>query len=139
MKYLTSLIVFAALLSGCATTAPDPWEGLDVDLSPAATPLDCGKFPIPSEAYKTHVVYDKAGLNDLDAYRVCSEANEAIASEHAAQIGQLKIARKGLTEAGQAQSHIADMKQEMLDDERKHNFFEKIGLYVLIIGLGFAL
>ena len=140
MKYLTFLIVFVSLLSGCASTPPNnPWIGLNAGLSPATTPLDCGKFPIPSEVVDTGVIYNKAALNDLDAYRVCSEANEAIASEHALQIHQLKFARKGLTEAGQAQRRIADMKQEMLDDERKHNFFEKIGLYVVILGMGVAL
>ena len=138
MRLAISLIL-GALLSGCATVPNNPWQGLDVDTSPATTPLDCGTFPFPSETYPTHVVYDKSGLNDLDAYRTCSEANEGIAIEHALQIHQLKLARKGLTEAGQAQRRIADMKQEMLDDERKHNFFEKIGLYVVIIGMGIAL
>jgi len=84
-------------------------------------------------------VYDKAGLNDLNAYRQCSEANEGIAGEHALQIGQLKIARKGLVEAGLAQRHIADMREEMLKDERQHHFFQSIGLYAVIIGMGFAL
>jgi hypothetical protein len=80
-------------------------------------------------------VYNKASLNDLNDYRQCSEANEAIASEHALQIGQLKLARKGLTEAGRSQRNIADMRQTMLDDERRHNFFQSIGLYAVIIGL----
>jgi hypothetical protein len=113
--------------------------GLDTDISPATTPLDCGTFPFPSETYKTHVVYDKAGLNDLNAYRTCSEANEAIVSEHAQQIGQLKLARKGLTEAGQAQRRISDMKEQMLEDERRHNLWQTSGLYVVILALGFAL
>jgi len=135
--WLTFLISFA--LVSCATPIPNPWIGLDTDLSPAATPLDCGSFPLPSESHKTHVVYDKAGLNDLNAYRRCSEANEAIVTEHALQIGQLKLARKGLVEAGQAQRHIADMREEMLRDERRHHLFQSIGLYAIIIGMGVAL
>jgi len=134
---ILSLISFA--LASCATPAPNPWLGLDTGTEAAATPLDCGSFPLPTEVTDTYVVYDKAGLNDLNAYRQCSEANEGIAGEHALQIGQLKIARKGLVEAGLAQRHIADMREEMLKDERQHHFFQSIGLYAVIIGMGFAL
>ena len=138
MRLLTFLILGLSL-SGCATVTPNPWQNLDTDTSAAVSAIDCGQFPYPSEVYKTHVVYDKAELNTLDAYKKCSEANEAIANEHALQIGQLKLARKGLTEAGQAQRNIADMKEEMLRDERKHNFFTSIGYWVVIIGMGAAL
>lgn len=127
-RYLLLLVFF----SGCATVTPDPWQDLDVDLSPATEPLYC-VMPRPDEVVGQSIVYTTA--HALEAYRVCSEANEAIASEHAQQIDQLKISRKGLTEAGQAQRQISEMRDEMLRDERKHNFFEKIGLYVLVIGL----
>lgn len=137
---ILSLISSAVLLSGCATTAPNnPWVGLDTDISPAVAPSDCGSFPLPSESYPTRVVYDKAGLNDLNAYRLCSEDNEAIAGLHAKQIGQLKIARKGLTEAGQSQRNIADMRQTMLQDERRHHLYSSVGYWIAIIGMGLAL
>ena len=129
----------SVLLTSCATSIPDPWIGLETETESAATPLDCGSFPMPTESSETGVVYDKSGLNDLNAYRQCSEVNEAIASEHAKQIDQLKISRKGLTEAGQAQRRIADMKQTMLNDERRHNLYMKFGLYAVIIAMGFAL
>lgn len=128
--------LLVGVLSGCATTAPDHWQGLDVDISPATTPIHC-VLPLPDEVIGQSIVYETSLA--LEAYRVCAEANEDIVSEHALQIHQLKLARKGLTEAGQAQRRIADMKQEMLDDERKHNFFQKIGLYVVIVGMGMAL
>ena len=136
---ILSLISSVVLLSGCATQTLNPWDGLTTETSPAVTPLDCGQFPVPSLFTQLDATYDEAGLNDLNAYRKCSEANEKIADQHALQIDQLKIARKGLTEAGRAQRNIADMRQEMLDDERRHNFFEKIGLYVVIGAMGFAL
>lgn len=134
-----SLVSFVLVLSGCATQSLNPWDGLTTETGPAVTPLDCGQFPVPSLFTQLDATYDQTGLNDLNAYRVCSEANEALVTEHALQIGQLKLARKGLTEAGRAQRNIADMRQTMLEDERKHNFFEKIGLYVLVIGLGVSL
>ena len=133
------LLVIAFLLSGCATQAPNPWQGLTVDETPATTPIDCGSFPMPSEVVGDSLVYDNVGANDLEAYRSCSEANSAIVTEHALQIGQLKRARRALVSAGVSQRNIAEMRQTMLDDERKRNFFEKIGLYAIIIGLGVSL
>jgi len=107
---------------------------LDTETDPAAKSLDCGPFPLPSGATNDEIRYDEAGVNALDSYRLCSETNEANVDEHAAQIGQLKIVRKGLTEAGQAQRRIADMKQQMLEDERRHHFWQSLGYWVLIGG-----
>jgi len=122
-------------VSSCATAPPEsPWDGLDTETTTAARSLDCGPFPLPSGATDDAISYDMAGVNALDAYRVCSETNEANVDEHAAQIGQLKIVRKGLTEAGQAQRRIAEMKQEMLEDERRHHFWQSLGYWVLIVG-----
>jgi len=139
-RLLTCLIIGASLSSGCATSPPiSPWEGLSVETDSATAALDCGLFPAPIKATEVEIVYDGGGVNDLEAYRVCSEANEGNVDEHAAQIKQLKIARKGLTEAGQAQRNIADMRAEMLDDERKHHFWQSIGYWVVIGAMGFAL
>jgi len=135
---ILSLISFVVLLSGCATQTLNPWDGLTTETSPAATSLDCGKFPLPAEATETHVVYDKAGLNDLNAYRQCSEANEAIVTEHALQIGQLKLARKGLVEAGAAQRRITDMHKQMLEEERRSHLISTVGWAAIAIA-GIAL
>ena len=125
-------IILALLLSGCATVTPNPWIGLDTDLSIATTPIHC-VMPLPDEVIGQSIVYETSV--PLEAYRVCSEANEDIVSEHALQIHQLKLARKGLTEAGQAQRRIADMKQTMLNDERRHNLYMSVGYWVVILGL----
>ena len=139
MKKLVLSLISSALVASCATPAVDHWQGLETETELAASPLDCGSFPLPDASDPTGMTYTKAGSNKLNSYRQCSEANEAIATEHAQQIYHLKIARKGLTEAGRAQQNIAAMKQEMLEDERKHNFFTKIGYWVVIIGMGVAL
>ena len=134
---MSLIFLLAGVLSGCASAPPhNPWNALTTETSAATTPLDC-TMPKPDEVVGQSIVYTSA--HELEAYRICSEANEALVAEHALQIGQLKLARKGLTEAGRAQRNIADMRQEMLDDERKRNFFEKIGLYVVIGAMGFAL
>lgn len=94
-------------------------------------------MPLPDEVVGQSIVYETA--HALEAYRVCSEANAAIAQEHVSQIGQLKIARKGLVEAGQSQRAISDMKSEIIAEERKHHFWTSLGQWVLIIGLGASL
>ena len=134
MNRLLILLISFGILVSCATTSPNPWEGLDTSVSPAAAPIDCGGFPVPTETIGDSLVYDNAGGNALNDYRKCSEANEGIAGEHAAQIGQLKIARKALVEAGQSQRNIAEMRQTMLADERRHHLFQSAGYWVLILG-----
>lgn len=133
-------IIGLSLSAGCATRPSiSPWAGLSTDISAAAASLNCGSFPAPISAIAAEIVYDEDGVNALEAYRVCSEANEANVDEHAAQIQQLKIARRGLTEAGQAQRNIADMRAEMLEDERKHHFWQSLGYWVVIGAMGVAL
>lgn len=131
-----SLISFA--LASCATPIPNPWIGLDTGTEVASMPLDCGSFPLPSEDYKTHVVYDKPTFNDLNDYRRCSEANAAIVTQHALQISQLKIARKGLVEAGAAQRRITDMHKQMLEEERRSHLISTVGWAAIAIA-GIAL
>ena len=137
MKGLREILaaIGLAFLFGCATTAPqNPWAGLSTETEAAAGALDCGSFPMPSGAIEAEIVYDQDGVNALEVYRICSEANQANVDEHAAQIAQLKIARRGLTEAGQAQRNIATMRAEMLEEERRHHLFKSIGYWILIVG-----
>ncbi len=146
MKKLAFCLIVGALISGCATPAVNPWVDLTMDTSPAVGPINCGKLPYPSSVSDTNgdgkidtVSYDEDGSNALEAYRACSEDNKEIITQHAGQIMQLKISRKGLTEAGIAQRNIADMRKTMLEEERRHNFWNNIGLYVVIAGMGLAL
>ncbi len=105
-----------------------------MDTRPAAAALDCGPFPYPTRATAAEITYDEAGTNALEAYRVCSEANQDNVDEHAAQIQQLKVARAALVDAGKAQRNIANMRQQMLEDERRHHFWQSLGYWVLIVG-----
>ena len=134
-RYLLLLI----LLGGCASGPPEnPWDGIEVQSKPAATPVDCGRFPMPSEVIGESIVYTNSGANDLEAYRQCSEANRGIASEHAQQIDQLHIATRGLVEAGQAQRRVADLRQQILQEERRHWFWERLSYWAGFIVIGVA-
>lgn len=126
----------AFFLWGCSTTPDNPWAGLDTEVNAAEGPLHC-VMPLPDEVIGQSIIYETAV--ELEKYRVCSEANKALVDEHAAQIYQLKLARQGLVEAGRAQRNIADMRQQMLEDERKHHFYSSIGYWVVILGLAASL
>lgn len=139
MRRLAILLILGASLSGCAAPQINPWQGLSIEMDPAANAVYCGEFPAPVAATESSITYDLDGVNELDMYRKCSDDNGQIANEHAAQIMHLKIARKALVEAGQSQRNIAVMKQEMLEDERKHHFWQSLGYWGLIIGMGLAL
>ena len=82
---------------------------------------------------------DEVGKGRVDAMRECAMANYDIASEHVVQIESMRDAVGNLIEAGQHQRRIAEMKQEMLDDERKSSLYQRLGLYGIIIAMGLAL
>ncbi len=138
MRLLQIFLISGALVS-CATTPENPWNDLTTEVKPAATAIDCGKFPMPTEVIGDSIVYDNDGVNQLEAYRLCSEDNAAIVDAHAAQIGELKTARNDLVEAGRSQRAIADMRQEMLKDERQHHAVTSVAYWVIILGLGLSL
>ena len=142
MNRLLILLIVGSLSAGCATSPPDsPWEGLTVETGAATPALDCGPFPFPTEFRDTTndgeydtAIYDEAGVNALESYRLCAEANEGNVDEHAAQILQLKVARAGLVQSGKSQRNLTDMAHQMLDEERKHHFWQSLGYWILIIG-----
>ena len=139
-KSLIFLIIGASLSAGCAAQSPvSPWAGATTETEHAVAALECGSFPLPVAVEQAELVYDQAGANELEQYRLCSEANQANVDEHAAQIQQLKVSRAALVEAGQAQRNIADMRAQMLEDERRHNFWTSIGYWVVIVAMGLAL
>ena len=129
------ILLLSGVLSGCATPTPNPWLGLDVDLSPATGPIHC-VLPRPDEVIGQSILYTTA--NSLEAYRLCNEDNAAIVTEHALQIGQLKISRKGLVEAGAGQRRITDMYKQMLEEERRSHLISTVGWAAIAIA-GIAL
>jgi len=134
--YLCGLIL---VFSGCASQPPNPWESIEVPRGTITQPIELGKFPLPAQSDSEGIAYDIQGVNDLEAYRLTAEANTAIAAAHAEQIEALRKGIEGLVEAGKAQRRIADMRQEILEEERRHWMFEKVGYWFVIIGLGVAL
>ena len=85
------------------------------------------------------VTFDLQGATALLKFQTAAEGNTEIAAAHAAQITELQKALAGMLEAGRAQRRISDLRLEILQEERRHNAIEKIGLYALMIAaLGVA-
>ena len=130
------------ILVGCAATpTPDPWQGIEVETRPTTTPLVLPVWPLPVEFTEDKAVFDLEGVRALEAYRVAAGGNTEIAAAHADQIDDLRTATKALVDAGKAQRKVADLRLEILEEERRHWMFEKISYWAgfLIIGLGVAL
>lgn len=138
--WLILLAAGASLLlsSGCATTpAPDPWADVEVDQTAAQLPVRLPEWPQETSFTEDEVTFDLSGARALAAYRVVGEGNTELAEEHAAQIDDLKEAAAALVEAGRAQRRVADLRLEILQEERRHHLIEKITMYagaLLLLG-----
>jgi len=127
-------------LSACASAPdPNPWDEQVTETEPATRSVDCGRFPMPTEVREENgqivaITYNAEKTNDLERYRQCMGDNAGIADDNALTIDELKIVRKALVRAGAAQYNIAEMRETMLEDERKHHLWKSLGYWVLILG-----
>lgn len=99
------------------------------------------EFPSPVSMNEETVTFDLDGANAISAYIVTAEANTGIGNEHAEQIDADRVAIKALVDAGKAQRKVADLRKEILEEERRHWFWEKISYWAgfLIVGMSVAL
>ena len=136
MRMLLIFSIVGLVLSGCSSTPQqNPWHDQVIETEAATTSVDCGSRPMPSEIIGAdNVLYDQAAFNRLDQYLNCMDANVGIADDNAAAIDELKQVRKELVRAGVAQYNISEMRETMLEDERKHHFWQSLGYWILIIG-----
>jgi hypothetical protein len=132
------LLIAGALVSGCSVNQPDPWQSLTTDRQPAEQPLPLGSFPFPDKVHDDRIVYRESGIKALEIYREAAEANTAIAKEHANQVDQYAVAVDHLVDAGKGQKRVADLRQEILEEERRHWFWERTSYWVAILVLGVA-
>jgi len=126
-------------LSSCASQAPNPWESIEVPRGTITQPIELGKFPQPSQSDSKRAVYGIEGVNALEVYRLKAEGNTVVAAAHAEQIEALRKGIEGLVEAGKAQRRIADMRQEILEEERRHWLYERIGYWSAFLLIGTSL
>jgi hypothetical protein len=90
-------------------------------------------WPEPIEFNQDTVTFDLEGARALEAYRVTGAGNTEIAAAHADQVDELRTAATYLLEAGQAQRKVADLRREILEEERRAHTYEKIGLWAMLV------
>jgi len=113
----------AGILGGCATPpTPDPWQDIEVPTERAERPLRLPQFPDPVNLTNDSVTFDLDGANAISGYIIIAEANTDLVREHSEQIDDLRSASKYLVEAGKAQRRVADLRLEILEEERRHWF-----------------
>jgi len=85
------------------------------------------------------VTFDLEGARRLETWRVIGSGNTEIAAAHADQVDDLRDAARSLVEAGQAQRTVAEMRREILEEERRAHAIEKIGYWsamlLLLVGV----
>lgn len=133
--WLTLLALGASLsLSGCASTpSPDPWGSIELPGEPATIPEPLPDWPQPTDFDEDSVTFDLAGARVLKQWEVIALGNTEIAAAHADQIDDLRDAARSLVEAGKAQRKVAELRREILEEERRAHTYEKIGLWAMLV------
>ena len=138
MKHWLKLFLVGALISGCSTVQTNPWDSIETEETPVTGPLVLPELPKPTIVGDT-VVLDASQAAQIRAYGIIARANTTMAEEYSKSINERQRANTALVEAGKAQRVQSEMRLEMLEDERRHNFFTSIGYWVVIIALGVSL
>lgn len=139
MRTLLTLLIVGVVTACTATPVENPWDDISVSADDATRPVHCGSFPLPDVFDGDNITYSAAGVRALDTYRVCAEGNHDIADAHADQIEEHRRAAQALVDAGRHQKRIADMRAEMLADERRHMVWERVQYWVVIVAMAAAL
>ena len=125
MRWLTLLA--AGLLAACATSNdPNPWDDLEVETEPAPRPVALPDWPSPIHYDADTVTFDLEGAKRLERFRVVSVGNYDMAEASADEVDALNDAAGHLIEAGKAQRALTDLQRQIVEEERRRHFFEKI-------------
>ena len=125
-----------SLTSGCAS---EPVQLPDWNIVPAQEtaqyPLGQPERPVAASSTGTTITFDEAGIRALEAQHEAAVANHAIATANAQALEAQSRAYNSLIEAGQYQQQIAEIRQELLDIERRNHFVDN-WFYRGLIALG---
>ena len=130
MKNLWMICLSVCVLS-CATPA-DNWN---ITLPDSEVPevIELPAFPDPIESNDGMAVYSKDAVKEMVLYTIAAKANTGAGEELAEEVKDLRRGAESLVEMGKIQENISNMRQQMLEDERWRNFFEKIGLGIIAV------
>lgn len=124
---------------------PDLPEPVAVDLpEPVATNVGTITYKrsevLEFESYiRTGIsAYDAAGMLEWEGFVIAADANTEVADALADALVEQKRATGHLVDAGRAQRQVAELRQEMLEDERRRHLWDSVTHWVLIVVLGVA-
>ena len=137
MKRLLMLLAIGTV-SACSSNPVNPWDSIEIDETPVEAPLALPKLPKP-EIVGDAVILTGSQAEQVREYGIIARTNTTMAEEYSKAINERQRANTALVGAGKAQRAQAEILREQLQDERRHNFFEKIGLYIVVIALGASL
>ena len=135
-------IVMALLcLSGCSSFEPrdNPWADVEQIPETAPTPAHIlPEFPEFGTSADGLITITPAEGRDLLLLIEASEGNVEILENHAAQIVELRVSHNALARAGQHEYELAELRAQIIDEERRARIWDQITSWVIIAILGVA-
>ncbi len=135
-RWMICLSVLA--ISACATPA-DNWSDIKLPVAEVPELIELPPFPQPIESDENVAIFTKEDVKDMVIYTLAAKANTEAGRELAAAVVDLQDGVESIVDAARVQENISNMKSQMLEDERKHNFFMTIVYWGAIAVLGIAL
>lgn len=137
------MLASSLALLGCYAplARENPWEGLRRASDGVVEPLPLPDLPTPIVLERDGqelVAFDGEGRRSLLELVEVAEANTQIADELRSALQEQDTAYNALVDAGAAEYRLSEMREEMLREERRARFVERIGHWVLIGVLGVA-
>lgn len=136
MKRLAILLI-AGIVAGCATTpTPSPWNIPKIE-DAATQPADLPTLPeaqvIRSDGVE-YLAFTRGGAGVLQAFVETAESNTEIAAANAAALDATSEGYNSLIDAGASQRRLADLRQELLEEERRAHKVDS-WLYRALLGV----
>lgn len=133
---ICATFLILGVLTACSSTPLElptcqiPETSLDTQ-----QPLTLPELPVEVSSTESTATFDVAGMQQLKRYRIASEANSAIASANADALAARNESTNALIECSEGQEHWSQIREEMLEQERRDHFIDN-WFYRGVIALG---
>jgi len=136
MKILLTLLAIG-ILTGCSSTPPElPEWDIPRATEEAQAPLTLPERPKATVTDVGGAMFTAQGMQQLKRFVVASEANYDIAQANAEALEAQSKAFNALIDAGTVQREVAQIRQELLETERRDHFIDNwFHRGVIILGL----
>ena len=116
---LCAICLIAGALIGCSST-PLELPTCEIPKAPAEAqhPLSLPELPVEVSSTETTATFDIAGMMQLKRYRIASETNERVSNLNAKALEARNESINALIECTKYQKVWAEVREEMLQQER---------------------